>query len=222
MAITINGNGTITGISAGGLPDGSVTAATLASGAAVPADGSITTAKLADNAVTTAKTTGLQRRVSTTITLPTDAGEITHNVTTGVKKIEIVLANVSGTGNTNLHIQVNDGGSYANSGYGHAMGYHRNSATGQEGQTSNSSGAFATYGLDSSSYQIYGKWELSNPQGNTWVSDHTLWGSAASNHQFWGTGYYTLPNTITRFKFYVGSGNFDSGYLTVIETMGDD
>ena len=31
MAITINGSGTITGISAGGLPDGSVTAADLAS-----------------------------------------------------------------------------------------------------------------------------------------------------------------------------------------------
>ena len=34
MAITINGNGTITGISAGGLPDGSVDADTLASGLA--------------------------------------------------------------------------------------------------------------------------------------------------------------------------------------------
>ena len=33
MAIQINGNGTITGISAGGLPAGSVTSATLASGA---------------------------------------------------------------------------------------------------------------------------------------------------------------------------------------------
>jgi len=32
MAITINGNGTITGISAGGLPAGTVTSATLASG----------------------------------------------------------------------------------------------------------------------------------------------------------------------------------------------
>ena len=33
MAITINGNGTITGLSAGGLPAGSVTSATLAAGA---------------------------------------------------------------------------------------------------------------------------------------------------------------------------------------------
>ena len=34
MSITINGNGTVTGISAGGLPAGSVTSATLADGAA--------------------------------------------------------------------------------------------------------------------------------------------------------------------------------------------
>ena len=34
MAIQINGNGTITGISSGGLPAGSVTSATLADGAA--------------------------------------------------------------------------------------------------------------------------------------------------------------------------------------------
>ena len=34
MAITINGNGTITGVSSGGLPAGSVTSATLADGAA--------------------------------------------------------------------------------------------------------------------------------------------------------------------------------------------
>ena len=33
MAIQINGNGTITGISSGGLPAGTVTSATLASGA---------------------------------------------------------------------------------------------------------------------------------------------------------------------------------------------
>ena len=50
MAITINGSGTITGISAGGLPDGSVTADDLATD-------SVTTAKIEDSAVTTAKIT---------------------------------------------------------------------------------------------------------------------------------------------------------------------
>ena len=115
MAIQINGNGTITGISVGGLPDGIVDTDMLATNA-------VATAKIADNAVTTAKSTGLQRRVSTALTLPTNAGEITHNLTSGVKKIEILLSNVSGTGDNNLHVQIGDSGGIQTSGYGHAMG----------------------------------------------------------------------------------------------------
>ena len=161
----------------------------------------------------------LQRRISTAITLPTDAGNIIHNVTTGVKKIEIVLSDVSSSSNTQLHVQVGTGGgSFDNTGYGHAMGYHRSSSPG----VSNSTGAFASYGLDSASYQVFGVWKLNNPHGNTWVSDFAVWGSQATNHQFWGTGYKTLSGTLTQFKFYVSSGNFDSGYLTIIETFGSN
>lgn len=52
MAIVINGSGSITGISAGGLPDGSVTADDLASGA-------VTSTKLADTLDLTGKTVTL-------------------------------------------------------------------------------------------------------------------------------------------------------------------
>ena len=48
MAITINGNGTVTGVSVGGLPDGIVDAGTLASN-------SVETAKIATEAVTGVK-----------------------------------------------------------------------------------------------------------------------------------------------------------------------
>ena len=48
MPVTINGDGSITGLVAGGLPAVAV----------VPADGSITSAKLADDAVTSEKITG--------------------------------------------------------------------------------------------------------------------------------------------------------------------
>lgn len=53
MPISINGTGTITGISAGGLPDASVTADELASSA-------VTTAKVSDGAITPAKLSGNQ------------------------------------------------------------------------------------------------------------------------------------------------------------------
>ena len=45
MPVTINGNGSITGLAVGGLPDGSVDADTLASNA-------VTSAKLASGAIT--------------------------------------------------------------------------------------------------------------------------------------------------------------------------
>ena len=62
MAITINGNGTITGISVGGLPDGIVDTDMIAANAVATAkiaDDAVATAKIADNAVTSAKSSGL-------------------------------------------------------------------------------------------------------------------------------------------------------------------
>ena len=53
MPITIAGSGTITGISAGGLPDDSIIAADIAAGA-------VTTAKVADANITAAKLDGAQ------------------------------------------------------------------------------------------------------------------------------------------------------------------
>ena len=53
MPITINGSGTLTGISAGGLPDDSIIAADIAAGA-------VTTAKVADANITAAKLDGAQ------------------------------------------------------------------------------------------------------------------------------------------------------------------
>jgi len=52
MAIQINGNGTITGVSVGGLPDGIVDTDMIAANA-------VATAKIADSAVTSAKSSGL-------------------------------------------------------------------------------------------------------------------------------------------------------------------
>jgi len=214
MPVTINGNGSITGLSVGGLPNGTVDADTLATN-------SVTTVKIDNNAVTHAKSTGLQRRISTTVTLPA-ANSITHNITTGTKKIEILVSDVSSAGNSNLHILLGDSGGLETSGYGHAMGYHRTGVSSREATVSNSTAAFSTYGLDAVSYQLFGTWKLYNPQGNTWVTEHVLWGSAASNHQFWGNGYKTLSGTMTQFNFACTSGNFDSGTVTIVETLGDD
>ena len=57
MPVTINGDGSITGLSVGGLPDGSVDADTLASNA-------VTTAKIANSAVTADKASGTAKGVT--------------------------------------------------------------------------------------------------------------------------------------------------------------
>ena len=84
MPVTINGDGSITGLAVGGLPDGCVDADTLAAGAAVPADGSITAAKLASGAITAA---------SCTITGNLGvAGVLTYEDVTNIDAIGIITA----------------------------------------------------------------------------------------------------------------------------------
>ena len=67
MAITINGAGTITGISAGGLPDGCVVADDLATDA-------VTTLKIDNGSVTDAKLASSLDLSSKTVTLPAGTG----------------------------------------------------------------------------------------------------------------------------------------------------
>jgi hypothetical protein len=58
MSVTIDGTGTVTGLSTGGLPDGSIAAADLATDAVTTAkilDANVATAKIADDAITLAK-----------------------------------------------------------------------------------------------------------------------------------------------------------------------
>ena len=78
MAITLNGNGTVTGLSAGGLPAGTVTSATLASGAVtseLPAGSIIQTVNMVNTSpVALAMTTSFQDISGFTISItPTAA-----------------------------------------------------------------------------------------------------------------------------------------------------
>ena len=93
MAIQINGNGTITGINVGGLPDGIVDTDMIAANA-------VATAKLADGAVTSTKSTGLgglamadQWRVDG------DHGETNNSVLTAWERNDTYFSGI-GTGMT--------------------------------------------------------------------------------------------------------------------------
>tara|TARA_A100000171_G_C2060778_1_gene109859 strand:+ start:55 stop:675 length:621 start_codon:yes stop_codon:yes gene_type:complete len=206
MPIAINGSaGTITGISTGGLPDGCVDTDTLA-----------------NNAVTAAKSTGLQRRISTGPTALAGQSSLTHTVTAGVKKIEVLFQDSSSNSNSNMKLVLGDSGGLESSGYGYASGLHRTGTSSREGTVTNFTDSFQTYGLDATTYNIFGTWKLWNPHGNTWVSEHILWGDDATNHTFYGNGYKTLSGTITSVYLATLSGVFSDGNITIVETMGDD
>ena len=162
-----------------------------------------------------------QRRISTTVTLPA-ANSITHNITTGAKKIEILLSDVSSNSNSNLHILLGDSGGLETSGYGHAMGYHRTGTSSREATVAAYTAGFTTNGFGSASYQIWGNWKIWNTTGNTWIAEHIMWGSLADNHTFYGNGYKELSGTLTQFTIARISGAFDTGSVTMVETMGDD
>ena len=99
MTITINGNGTVTGISVGGLPDGIVDTDMLAANA-------VATAKIADDAVTTAKSTvtpGITHldiwHLATQFTgtaIPITAGWVSHPNTHGFEHLGTAMSQSSG------------------------------------------------------------------------------------------------------------------------------
>ena len=161
----------------------------------------------------------LQRRIVSSPISLSGSGDHTHILTTGVKKIELIFQDASSNNNSNMLLYLGDAGGVESSGYGYASGFHRANGTG--GGT-NWTTSFETYGLDSTSYQIYGTYKLYNPTGNIWVCQHSFWGSAATDHEFWGVGYKTLSDTITKLNIACKNGQFDSGTMTVIETFGSN
>ena len=93
MAIQINGNGTITGISVGGLPDGIVDTDMIAANA-------VATAKLADGAVTSTKSTGLGGlAMADEWRVASDNGETNDSVISGWERNDTEFSQI-GTGMT--------------------------------------------------------------------------------------------------------------------------
>ena len=179
MPVTINGDGSITGLAVGGLPDGCVDADTLAAGAAVPADGSITTAKLASGAITAS-------------TLP--AGSIVQvQFTTSTSSSGSGSAGPNASGLVTTLTPVRAGSKFFVTASGMSM--HNNAGASNQGSR------FWLYAkIDSGSY--------SNVT-DTWVqSSHRSggsWSDFPGNLSFPCTVSYSLGQTVS-FQIYYGRG----------------
>jgi hypothetical protein len=149
MAITINGTGSITGLTAGGLPDGSVTSADLASGA-------ITAGALPAGSILQVQSTTKTDTTSVSVAAGGQSGVLsgfTVAITpssTSSKILLIVHCNVSTTGNA-TYIALKRGSTSIAIGDGASARQQMSSALGNDGSTGNdySAGHTAMCFLDS-------------------------------------------------------------------------
>lgn len=194
MPIGINGSGTITGISAGGLPDNVIVADDIAAGAVTPA------------------------KLSQPLTLETVKSASGTSVDfTGIpswaRRITVMFSLVSTNGTSNLQIQLGDAGGFETTGYGSSMTYIVNATA---ATTNISTGLLAgTYGSAGASYN--GLTIISTLGSNIWVSSCNLV-DAASARTFLGAGGKTLSDTIDRIRITTvnGTDTFDAGNINIL------
>ena len=196
MAITINGTGSITGLTAGGLPDGSVTSADLASGAIT--SGALPTGSILQ--VVQTVNTGVETTSSSTYAdIPGMSVNITPS-TTNSKILVFVDVGVSSTG-YNVQLKLYRGSTEI---------YFGDAASGKD------SVLLGGYAGDSGSGEHYhGPWSngkvfLDSPSSNTQVTYKLQWRNRGANTTWLNRSH--IDNT--------DYGNRSGSSITVMEVAG--
>jgi hypothetical protein len=193
MPIAINGSGTITGISAGGLPDSSIVTADIA-------DANVTPEKLSQPlTIATAKTASGTSVDFTGIPL-------------WAKRITVIFTGVSTNGTSNYQIQVGTSSVFTTSGY---VG----SVANQAGTTAANSTGFQVANTQLATDLMWGKAEIVKTGGNPTQVLYTsiLANSNAANMRY-GAGAVTPANPIDAIRITTvnGTDTFDGGIINVM------
>ena len=220
MPITINGSGTVTGISAGGLPDGCIVTADIA-------DNNVTTAKIDNISVTEIKIADANitpAKLAQPLTLETAKAWNWNSLTTNtsldftsipswVKRVTVMFNGVSTNGTSLLVVRLGTSGGVVSSGYNGAA-----SSVGSTVVTQQWASGFGLRGATTAAADIYeGHMLLSLIDGNDWISSHTM---ALSNTPvtLFGAGSVTLSGTLTQLRITTvnGSDTFDAGSINIL------
>lgn len=192
MPITINGSGTIAGISAGGLPDNSITTADIAAGA-------VTQAKRSE-----------QLTLGTAQNSTSGTSIDFTGLPSWVKRVTVMFDGVSGNGTSLFLVQLGDAGGFENTGYESFL-----TAAASTVSTSSSSAGFqAMGGVAARTYR--GTMQLSLLSGNLWVA--LFLGNDAAGNNYFGSGSKTLSDTLTQVRFTTvnGTDTFDAGSINIL------
>ena len=200
MPISITGTGTITGLSAGGLPDDCITTAEIAGSA-------VTTAKLAQPlTLGTAKAYNWNGLTTNTFLDFTD-------IPSWAKRVTIIFNGVSTNGTTSLFIQLGTSSGFVTTGYASSSG-NVFSANGC-GVDSATGGFIINAG--STAHIRNGIMTIINISGNIWISSHAMGTSDNGGGQI-GGGSITTPATLDRVRITTGNGSdiFDAGSVNIL------
>ena len=211
MPITINGSGTLTGLSAGGLPDGSVTNADLeyagTSGQVLTSQGSGSAPQWA-----TVTDTGARWTTSSVSLIGQSSVSITGIPSTATQII-VTLNTVQMAGNFDWGIRAGTSSGLASSNYDVMRGYVGGSLGGEQ-----SSDRWFGYGTASTAFLFNGRLLIYKMSGNVWHGDGFL------HYNTGGTGRITfgkvsLGGTLDRIGFFTLGSTFSTGsaYLSYME-----
>jgi len=204
MPISIDGAGVITGLSGGGLPDGSIHTADIA-------DSAITTAKIAAGAVIPAD---LSQPLTQATAQNTTSGSTIDftDIPSWVKRITVSFSGLSTTGASGNFPQIRLGTSAGVQ----ATGYTGFTWLGNTNNSGHSTGFLLTASGYNTSQSLYGHAVLTLLIGTTWVFS-TMSGNVTGGTAAVGGGGTTLSSTLTTVRLTTGgSDTFDSGTINLM------
>ena len=208
MAITIDGSGTITGISAGGLPDGCVTNADLentgTSGQVLTSGGASAAPSWAD-----APTGWTYDSTGTSLT---GASVTVSSIPSDAQAIHIVIDGLSVSSAVEWDILVGTSSGDTTSGYDFIAGYYGNTSD-TRGSTTD---AFTTKGTNDAAYANYAimKLERGDANGNRWFA-HYRGRVPGQSKVYFMNGYVDAGGTLDRVTISAPSGTLDAGTVYV-------
>ena len=207
MPITINGSGTVTGISAGGLPDASVNTEDLNAGTA--SNGQKLVASGASGAMTWGSSI-----VSGTAQNSTSGTSIDFTgIPSWVKRITVMFNGVSTNGTSNHQVQIGSGSIDATSYVSSAAKCYNTGASVAQSTT----GFITTSGIGAADL-FYGAMTLTLIGSNTWSATFATSMAISVTAAHFGGGTKTLSGTLDRIRITTvnGTDTFDAGSINIL------
>ena len=206
MSITINGTGSITGLTAGGLPDGSVTNADLeyagTSGQVLTSQGSGSAPQWA-----TVTDTGATWTTLSSQSLASSAEVVVSGIPSTATHVRVSFTNLKKATNTEWGIRVGGSGGLQTSGYDTIGGYWGNSSSGSQYND-----RWACKGSASTGFDWNGQIDVFKMSGNLWQGFAWFHYNGGGTSRF-AHGEVSLSATLDRIGFTGQGGNFASGII---------